>query len=296
MKWQVEKDMLRSLVGLASVVELRDPYTGGHLWRVGQFSRLLADIIGLDRTGVFLAWIGGALHDLGKIAVPDAILRKPGPLTEQEYGVITTHPAVGRDLLGGHPLRELAVAAVYHHHERVDGSGYPERLAGDEIPLVARIVGLADAFDAMTSARPYRAGRSIRAALDTLKEHRNAQFDAALVGPFCELHEVHDTLVPIVGHSDHGQRLVACPNCGPTIVVTRHFRDGQIAYCRNCGGRFILHRSGDTFAAERAGAAESADHLRPVPELEALEDLVEALPGRRLLHRPGHFFGGGATT
>jgi HD-GYP domain-containing protein (c-di-GMP phosphodiesterase class II) len=274
----IDKGMLRSLVGLASVVEVRDPYTGGHLWRVGQFSKLLAEYAGMDAEQVFLTSLGGVLHDLGKIAVPDAILRKPDKLTDAEYDVIKTHPAVGRDLLGAHPLAHLAVDAVYRHHEHHAGGGYPEGLAGEQIPVIARIVGLTDAFDAMTSSRPYRRGMPIEKALSILAQEAGRQFDPVMAKLFGELHAKHDRVAHIVGHSDHGQKLVSCPMCGPIIAVPRYFKNGDIALCRACGSKFELHRDGDTFAPEPVGKTASADDLRPRPEEDSLEEFVVAAP------------------
>lgn len=129
MSANIDKKLLTSLMVMGSVVEARDAYTGGHLWRVGHFSRLLAEKIGLDRNQVFLAGLGGFMHDLGKVGVPDAILNKAGPLTDIEYAVIRTHPAIGASVLEEHPLAALALDAVIDHHERPDGKGYPHEVA-----------------------------------------------------------------------------------------------------------------------------------------------------------------------
>jgi HD-GYP domain-containing protein (c-di-GMP phosphodiesterase class II) len=271
-----DKKLLTSLLALASVVELRDPYTGGHLWRVGTFSRLLAERIGLGRDAVFRVTIGGFLHDLGKIGVPDAILRNPGRLNAAEFAVITTHPAMGAELLRDHPLAELAHDAVLSHHERPDGSGYPSRLGGDAIPLAARIVGLTDAFDAMTSTRSYRAGMPIERALEIVRDGSGTQFAAELVSAFCALHDAGE-LAHVVGHSDRGVQLVVCPNCGPIIAVGRATGDGAIAVCRNCTNRFRLHAAGDTFKAEAIGFA-TPDELRPLPETEVFEQFTDGAP------------------
>lgn len=272
----IDKQLLTSLLALASVVELRDPYTGGHLWRVGTFSRLVAERIGLGRDAVFRIAIGGFLHDLGKIGVPDAILRNPGRLNAAEFAVIATHPAMGAELLRDHPLAELAHDAVLSHHERPDGGGYPNGIGGEAIPLAARIVGLTDAFDAMTSTRSYRAGMPIERALEIAREGSGKQFAAELVTALCALHDAGE-LAHVAGHSDHGVRLVVCPNCGPIISVSRTTADGATAVCRNCTNRFRLHAAGDTFKAEAIGFA-TPDALRPVPETEVLEEFAGAAP------------------
>ena len=151
-------DLLKTLYTMAMMVEARDAYTGGHLWRVAQFSRLLAQASGLSALEVERIALGGFLHDLGKIGVPDAVLNKPDRLTDEEYDIIKTHPQVGADLLAGHPLAELAMDAVLLHHETPDGRGYPQGRKADAIPLVARIVGIADAFDPVRG-KPRRSGR-----------------------------------------------------------------------------------------------------------------------------------------
>ena len=152
------EQMLASLLVMAWVVEARDPYTGGHLWRVSRYAALLCERAGIPMDECARIAIGGFLHDLGKIGIPDAILRKRDKLTDDEMAIMKTHPDVGARLLAGHPLADLVRDAVLLHHETLDGSGYPKGIAGPDIPIAARIVGLCDAFDAMTSTRPYRAG------------------------------------------------------------------------------------------------------------------------------------------
>lgn len=275
MKLEIDRRLLTSLLIIGSVVEARDAYTGGHLWRVGQFSRLLAEESGIDKEAVYLAALGGFLHDLGKVGIPDAILNKAGALTEPEYAVIKTHPSIGRDLLGEHPLGPLALDAVAYHHERADGAGYPERLAEDQVPLVARIVAIADAFDAMTSTRPYRRGMPIDRALDILDEEKGRQFDGDLASRFTGLGRA-GRLDAIVGHSLHGHRLGVCPKCGP-ILPLHGLADGARHGCRSCGGAFVLHRRGEGFELEQVGAAD-ADLLKPVADIAPVRDLVAELP------------------
>jgi HD-GYP domain-containing protein (c-di-GMP phosphodiesterase class II) len=273
----IDKKLLASLMALASVVELRDPYTGGHLWRVGSFSRLLAERIGLGREEIFRTAIGGFLHDLGKVGVADAILRKAGPLTEAEFGVIKAHPAMGAELLRDHPLAEVAHDAVLSHHERPDGGGYPAGRTGDVTPLVARIVGLTDAFDAMTSTRSYRPGMPIERALAILEEEKGRQFDAALVDAFVALGRSGDKLAHIAGHSDRGVKLVTCPNCGPIIAVERDAADGDITACRNCAGLVRLHQADDGFSAELIGFA-TLERLCPVAETAVFDEFLAYAP------------------
>ncbi|MBR0568919.1 HD domain-containing protein [Azoarcus sp. L1K30] len=236
--------MLASLLVMAWIVEARDPYTGGHLWRVSRYSALLAEAAGITGGALARIEIGGFLHDLGKIGIPDAILRKADRLSDEEYAVIRTHPDVGARMLAGHPLAALVLPAVLHHHETPDGRGYPHGLAGEEIPLDGRLVGICDAFDAMTSSRPYRAGMPIQTALDIIRGRLGTQFDAELGTRFIALGEA-GALDHIAGHSDNGIPLQHCVMCGPTLVVRREARIGEDLYCRSCGGEYHLQAGDD---------------------------------------------------
>ena len=277
----IDKPLLKSLLGLASVVEVRDPYTGGHLWRVGQFSKILAEKAGLETDAVFLASVSGFLHDLGKIGVPDAILRKPGKLTDEEFAVIKSHPTMGVELLQHHPLADLAIDAVHHHHERFDGHGYPDGLDGQQTSILARIVCITDAFDAMTSTRSYRVGMPIDKALSILTEEKGRQFDGGLVDHFSALHLTDGRIEHIVGHSDHGRKLASCPSCGPIIEVPRSAGAGSTVFCRACGAKGLLHAVGDSFQVEHIGSAKDPSELRPRPEEDVLDEFVEAAPKAR---------------
>lgn len=269
------EQLLQSLFVMAWMVEARDPYTGGHLWRVSQYSRLLAQDAGLPDADVARITLGGFLHDLGKISVPDAILNKPDRLSEDEYEVIKTHPEVGARLLAEHPLASLANAAVLHHHERPDGTGYPARLAGDSVPLDARIVGICDAFDAMTSTRPYRRGMSIVQSLGIIEECLGLQFDHTLGTRFLALGHA-GALDHIVGHTDHGIPLQECPLCGPTIVVRRHQHDGDHVFCRHCGGEAVVGHEHGEICAIPTGRKGSAKDLEPEADLDVIGELVRA--------------------
>jgi putative nucleotidyltransferase with HDIG domain len=151
-----QKDQfLKTVSVLAQAVELRDDYTGNHTQRVTRYATMLGEKLELPEDQLELIKIGGPLHDIGKIGIDDAILRKPGRLTKDEYDIMKTHTTKGAEILASVPEMEPIIPIVRNHHERWDGSGYPDELAGEEIPLLARIVAVADAFDAMTSNRPY---------------------------------------------------------------------------------------------------------------------------------------------
>ncbi|WP_375155308.1 HD-GYP domain-containing protein [Streptomyces aureoverticillatus] len=167
---------------LVQAVDLKDRYTRGHSERVGRASVLIARELGMDDERVEVLRFAGILHDVGKLGVPTRLLRKDGPLTAQERRVIELHPEYGHEMVRGIGFLGEARAAILHHHERIDGSGYPYGLTGTHIPESARVVAVADAFDAMTSTRSYRRARPVPAALAELERCAGAQFDAAMVG------------------------------------------------------------------------------------------------------------------
>jgi diguanylate cyclase (GGDEF)-like protein len=174
----------RAAASLAKAVDARDVYSGSHSERVAELAVRVAERMGLSQELVELTRLAASLHDLGKLAIPEEILRKPGPLTDPERLVLERHPQIGYRMLeslGVTPVAEW----VLHHHERWDGTGYPDGLHGDDIPLGARIIFVADAFDAMTNDRVYRSRLTLEAALEELEACSGSQFDpdavAALV-------------------------------------------------------------------------------------------------------------------
>ncbi|MDL5203717.1 HD-GYP domain-containing protein [Streptomyces sp. ALI-76-A] len=166
---------------LVQAVDIKDGYTRGHSERVGQASMMIARELAMDEGRVEVLRFAGILHDVGKLGVPTRLLRKDGPLTPEERRVIELHPEYGHEMVRGICFLGEARAAVLHHHERLDGSGYPYGLRGSQIPESARVVAVADAFDAMTSTRSYRRARPVAAALEELRRCAGTQFDPAMV-------------------------------------------------------------------------------------------------------------------
>ncbi|MBI1333529.1 MAG: diguanylate cyclase [Armatimonadetes bacterium] len=171
---------------LAEAVDAKDEYTRGHSQRVAEYARSLAEACGSESGFVDLVFLTGTLHDVGKIGVPDAALKKPGRLTDEEFEMIKLHPALGEKIVRQIPELADALPGIRGHHERWDGRGYPDELAGETIPLVARILAIADTYDAMTSDRPYRKGLSVETALNAIEEGAGTQFDPDLAKVFVE--------------------------------------------------------------------------------------------------------------
>ncbi len=179
---ELESTRVEMIERLALAAEYRDDQTNQHNLRVGDLSAMLARQIGMTPEEAGLLRRAAALHDIGKIGIPDALLRKAGPLTESELRVMRTHTSIGARILGGShsPLLQLAETVAISHHERFDGSGYPRALRGTDIPVSGRIVAVADAFDAMTNDRPYRRGRSVEVALQELRDEAGRHFEPRL--------------------------------------------------------------------------------------------------------------------
>ena len=181
---------LRAAASLAHAVDARDAYTGSHSYMVGELSARVAKRMGLETEQVELARLAGSLHDLGKLAIPEEILRKPGPLNEAERLVLERHPQIGFRMLDSLGIEPVA-SWVLHHHERWDGDGYPDRLGEDAIPLGSRILFVADAYDAMTTDRVYRSKLSHDRAISELERCAGTQFDPEVVAALLE--ELEDT-------------------------------------------------------------------------------------------------------
>jgi two-component system response regulator RpfG len=185
----VQEREKETLYRLAKAGEFRDSDTGNHIFRMARYSRLIANAIGLSRNEAETIELAAPLHDIGKIGIPDHILLKPSRLTDSEAREMRTHPQMGYEILKDSPSTYLRMGALIAlgHHEKVDGSGYPHGLVGDHIPLPARIVAVADVFDALTSVRPYKAAWTMDEAFAYLQAQSGTHLDPALVKSF--MHE-----------------------------------------------------------------------------------------------------------
>ena len=172
---------------LANALDARDRYTSGHSRRVSQLSCATAAAMGLGREQIEQIRVGALLHDIGKIGIADAVLQKPGRLTDEEFAIVKEHPVIGRRILEGVQGLMPYLGAVELHHENWDGSGYPKGHAGVETPIDARIIHVSDAYDAMTTDRSYRWGMTHEQAIDILRTYAGTQFDPHVVEKFLEL-------------------------------------------------------------------------------------------------------------
>ncbi len=187
------------LLSLAQTIELKDPYTSGHCGRVARYALMLADAMNLPDGMKKNIKYGSWLHDCGKIGIPEMILNKPGALDAEQFDTIKKHSRWGADVARTAQLPEAVINIALYHHERFDGNGYPQGLKGVDIPLEARIVSIADAFDAMTSDRPYRKKLSVGEAFKVIGEGKSSSFDPNLVALFVSV------LTDVIDNNAHGK-------------------------------------------------------------------------------------------
>jgi putative nucleotidyltransferase with HDIG domain len=211
--------MMGLLHSLTSAVDAKDAYTCGHSERVALISRALAQRAGLTDQQVQRIYMAGLLHDVGKIGVPEAVLQKAGKLTDEEFDLIKKHPEIGARILRDVKQVQDIIPGVLYHHERYDGRGYPAKLAGEDIPLMGRIICLADCFDAMTSSRTYRKALPLENALEEIRRNAGTQFDPRLAETFLSIGV--DRLSAIL--NDHQTRSL------PPIKVTANHIPAAVA-------------------------------------------------------------------
>jgi len=184
---KIRASFLNAITALAYALEAKDKYTSGHSQRVAEISVAIAAELGLPQPDIEKIRLVGLIHDIGKIGVRESVLNKPGRVTADEYQHILSHCDIGEHILTPVVEDEQILKAVRHHHERYDGAGYPDRLSGEQIPLGARILAVADTYDAMISGRPYREAVSIQAACDEIQRHKGTQFDPEVVDAFLRI-------------------------------------------------------------------------------------------------------------
>ncbi|MDD2654254.1 MAG: HD domain-containing protein [Candidatus Omnitrophica bacterium] len=192
---EIQEGYLRTIAALAEALDARDPYTYRHSSNVTKYAVAIAEEMRLSVLEIENIRRGGLLHDIGKIGIRDEILSKPAKLTDEEYAQIKTHPSKGEEILKSLPFLGEAAKLIRHHHERLNGTGYPDRLPGYKIEMGAKILAVADAFDTMISDRPYRKAMELSAAIDELKRCSGSQFDPAVIEAFLKVLESNPQII-----------------------------------------------------------------------------------------------------
>jgi putative two-component system response regulator len=193
-----------TLKALEATLDVRDHSAPGHCRRVSKLAVQLASRMGFQGNDLVVIEYGALLHDIGKLGIEDSILMKPGPLTEEEWGTMRKHPEIGCQIVGHIDFLQDALPIIRYHHERYDGTGYPDGLKGEEIPILARIFSVADAYDALTSQRPYNAVNNSRQALEALRAGKGTHFDPHVVDAFADMIEEQIALLKSDEHHGSG--------------------------------------------------------------------------------------------
>ncbi len=271
MQIDIDFNLLESLLSLATVIEARDEYTGGHTWRVSKYAEILANAYGLNTDEIFVVKVGGLVHDIGKVGIPDAILNKPGPLDHDEFESMKKHPLIGNTVIERHPLAPLVRTAVYNHHERIDGKGYPQ--GNVNLSIYSKIISIADAFDAMTSSRPYRPGMQLEKAIKIIQENAGTQFDTALAQVFISLAHT-GKLTHILGHANEAHTMQSCTECGPIIAVPSNINNGDHIACPHCHGDYVVHI--DTHGINIEWTKKSLTAREITPDKDAVQSVLSS--------------------
>jgi putative two-component system response regulator len=200
---QLQQAYEASLTVLSNAIEVRDQYTRDHVDRVMSYALILAEELGWQGKQLEQLRFGSILHDIGKIHIRETTLRKKGPLSEEEWAEIKRHPVTGFEMIKDIPYLTPAIPVVRHHHERWDGNGYPDELSEEDIPLAARIVAVADSFDAMTTSRPYRPARSLESAYEEILGNAGSQFDPKVVEAFRKAWEAGRIQTILISDNGH---------------------------------------------------------------------------------------------
>jgi len=246
----IEKAYQDTLIVLANAIELRDHYTVGHTWRVTNFTIEVAKELGWSEEKLKEVRMGGVLHDVGKIAVDDAILRKPDRLTEEEFEKIKIHPEKGAQLLADVDFLEPLIPYCLYHHERYDGKGYPYGLKGEEIPIEGRAVAVGDTFDAITSNRPYRKGLDPEKAIQIIEEGKGTQFDPECADALIRCYRNGKIDRILQDYHKSSERSIACPFCSTFIQLDESTFEGAEVSCDVCHRAVQVLRKNDAWFGE----------------------------------------------
>jgi len=243
---KLEQANHETTMALANAIELRDHYTVGHTYRVTNFSVEIAKVLGWEEDKIEEVRLGGILHDIGKIAVDDAILCKPTKLTNEEFEKMKIHPARGAAMIENISYMKNVIPYCLYHHEKYDGTGYPYGLKGEDIPIEGRVISVADAFDAMTSNRPYRKGLSIEIAINELQKGRDTQFDSQCVDAMLKAFN-DGKITNIMQNEKRNEMSIACPFCSTYIEIPQGLPTDATFLCSVCKRKILLQEKNMAF-------------------------------------------------
>jgi len=253
---QLQQAYQDTLVVTANTIEMRDHYTVGHTWRVTNFALEMARYLGWDKEQLELCRMGGVLHDVGKIAVDDAILRKPGRLTEEEFAKMKVHPERGARMMQDVESLKPLIPYCLYHHERYDGKGYPYGLAGEAIPIEGRIIAVADTFDAMTSNRPYRKGLDPEIAIAEIEKGKGGQFDPVCCDALITCYREGRIARILQDFYANDEKSIVCPFCSTFIRVDEGVNTGDVIECAVCHRRIRLMEENKAYYGETVPESE----------------------------------------
>ena len=259
---QLERAYQDTLIVLANAIELRDHYTVGHTWRVTNFTIEVAKELGWDEEKLKEVRMGGVLHDVGKIAVDDAILRKPDRLTEEEFEKIKVHPEKGAQLLADVDFLEPLIPYCLYHHERYDGKGYPHGLKGEDIPIEGRAVAVGDTFDAITSNRPYRKGLDPEKAIQIIEEGKGTQFDPECADALIRCYRNGKIDRILQDYHKSSERSIACPFCSTFIQLDESTFEGAEVSCEVCHRAVRVMRKNEAWFGDLVPEAKRTSSVR----------------------------------
>lgn len=260
---QIEQAYRDTLVVLANAIELRDHYTVGHTWRVTNFALETAKVLGWPEAKLEEAKMGGVLHDVGKIAIEDAILRKPGGLDDEEYAKMKVHPERGARMMQDVAFLVPLIPYALYHHERYDGKGYPYGLKGEDIPIEGRLLAVADTFDAMTSNRPYRKGLDPEIAIAEIEKGRGTQFDPEIADAFIKAYRDGRIRRILQDYHKSDGKSIACPFCSTHLPVQPGSKVGDEYDCSVCHRRIRLRFQNDAYYGELVAATDASLSATP---------------------------------
>lgn len=272
---KLQKSYQDTLIALANSIELRDHYTVGHTWRVTNFALEIARTLGWPEDKLRECEMGGVLHDIGKISVDDAVLRKPGHLTEEEFDKMKVHPEKGARLLQDIEFLAPCVPYALYHHERYDGRGYPFGLKGEEIPIEGRLLAVADTFDAMTSNRPYRKGLDPNFAIAELEKGKGTQFDPLVVDAMVKCFKEGKIDRLLQDYYKKEEKSIACPFCSTYLRLAEGVEAGHEIPCGVCHRQIRVKYQNETYFGELVTRTERPPLHTPLPAT----DSTAATPG-----------------